>query len=237
MKIVQHPSNSRGHADHGWLKSYHSFSFGDYINPAKTRFGLLRVINEDRVAPSMGFDTHGHANMEIISIPLSGRLHHRDSNGNDFFLESGDVQVMSAGNGIQHSEYNASDSEETHFLQIWVFPNQKDGSPSYQQKHFDHFTKPNNWELLVSPSGEKGSLRILQNSHFLVANFSEGQNSNYALRDPNHGVYAFMIEGEASVAGQNLKGGDAVGIHEATEIPVEFRKDSKLLLIEIPMNV
>jgi redox-sensitive bicupin YhaK (pirin superfamily) len=236
VTIVPYPSNQRGFADHGWLKSFHTFNFGEYFDPTRKRFGLLRVFNQDRVAPLKGFETHGHANMEIISIPISGKLHHKDSNGSDFFLEAGDIQVMSAGSGIQHSEFNASSTEETHFLQIWVFPNKENTEPNYQQKKFKHFENKNTWELIVSPDGRNHSLKILQDAFFQLGTFNKNQKISYKLNSTKNGVFVFCLEGEIDVSEQKIQTGDALGISEAETIGIDCAQDSKILLIEVPLK-
>lgn len=232
---MPYPSNERGFADHGWLKSFHTFNFGEYFNPTRKRFGLLRVFNQDQVAPSRGFETHGHANMEIISIPISGKLHHKDSNGSDFYLEAGDIQVMSAGSGIQHSEFNASQTEDTHFLQIWVFPNKDNTPPNYQQKKFKHFENKNTWELIVSPDGRANSLKILQEAFFQLGTFNKSQEIPYKLNSPKNGVFVFCLDGEIELADKKIKSGDAVGISKTESINLLCSQDSKILLIELPL--
>ena len=235
MKKTLHLSKDRGHANHGWLDSYHSFSFAGYYNPSKIHFGALRVLNDDRVAPGMGFGTHPHDNMEIVSIPLSGDLHHKDSTGRDKIIKQGDVQIMSAGSGIEHSEQNANRDKEVQFLQIWVFPKEKNIEPRYEQKSFAKEDRFNKWQTVVSPH-DPSALWINQDAWFSLGVFQKEKQANYTLHQTNSGVYVFVINGEITLDGHTLRSRDAMGIWETETINVTAESDAELLLIEIPMQ-
>src|SRR5688572_5326587 len=196
MKTVLHTANSRGHADHGWLNAYHSFSFASYYDPARVHFGALRVLNDDTVDGGMGFGMHPHDNMEIITIPLSGELEHKDSMGNTGVISKGEVQVMSAGTGVHHSEKNKNANEQVKLLQIWVFPNKKNVKPRYDQKAFDLSASKNQLVNIVSPMGEATGLNIHQDAWFHLGKFDKDTNTSYTLKDKQHGVYAFVLDGE-----------------------------------------
>lgn len=236
MKKIFHPSASRGFADHGWLKATHSFSFANYYDNGRIHFGKLRVLNDDRIAPAHGFDIHPHQDMEIITIPLSGALKHGDNMGHEEIINPGEVQVMSAGTGIWHSEHNASDTEELNLFQIWIFPDKKGHEPRYEQKFFPAEERVGTWQLLVSPDGKNDSLWINQRAFISLIESAEG-NITYSLNNPDNGVYLMMVEGEAIVSGQNLTGRDAFGLWELDQpVEVNFTGKSKLLAIEVPMN-
>src|SRR5689334_1975528 len=198
MKKVLHKANTRGHADHGWLNAYHSFSFAGYYEPSRVHFGALRVLNDDTVAGGMGFGTHPHDNMEIITIPLSGQLEHKDSMGNTGVISKGEVQVMSAGTGIQHSEKNRNSKEEVKLLQIWVFPDEKNVTPRYDQRVFDLAGSKNKLLNIVSPMGDKEGLNIHQHAWFHLGKLDKDTNTTYELKDRNNGVYAFVIDGDVT---------------------------------------
>ncbi len=237
MNIVLHKASQRGYADHGWLKATHSFSFANYYDNEKMHFGKLRVLNDDIVAPSRGFDLHPHQDMEIITIPLSGKLRHTDNVGNEEVIEAGEVQVMSAGSGIWHSEYNASDTEELNLFQIWIFTNKRKLKPRYDQKKFDKAERLNNWQLLVSPNGQSNSLSINQNAYISMFESNGENTTNYQLKEQGNGVYFMLIDGETEIADNLLEKRDAIGIsnfHDALNI--NFLKSTKLLAIEVPMN-
>lgn len=237
MKTIYHPAKERGFNSFGWLKSYHSFSFGQYHDPEKMNFGLLRVLNDDHVEQSMGFGTHGHANMEIVSIPLSGALRHKDSTGRDEIIKSGDVQIMSAGSGIQHSEYNASKEEAVDFLQIWVFPKLENIEPRYEQKSFSEDQKVDNFLTVVSPDENDGAITINQDAWFAMANLSAGKELTYELHNKANGIYVFVLEGDVEAAGQALAKRDAVGIYETDgSVSMKTTGEAKVLVIEVPMN-
>jgi redox-sensitive bicupin YhaK (pirin superfamily) len=235
MKAIVHPAQERGHANHGWLDSYHSFSFAGYYNPSKIHFGALRVLNDDKVAAGMGFGTHPHDNMEIVSIPLSGDLHHKDSTGRDKIIKQGDVQIMSAGSGIEHSEQNANRDKEVKFLQIWVFPKEKNIEPRYDQKSFAKEDRLNKWQTVVSPN-EDSALWINQDAWFTLGTYQKEKTATYNLHQKNGGVYVFVIEGEINIGGQTLNSRDAIGIWETETINIKAGTDTELLLIEVPMQ-
>lgn len=236
MKTIFHPAKERGFNSFGWLKSYHSFSFGKFNDPEKMNFGLLRVLNDDRVEQSMGFGTHGHANMEIVSIPLNGALRHKDSTGRDEIIKSGDVQIMSAGSGIQHSEYNASKEEPVDFLQIWVFPKVENIEPRYEQKSFSDAQKENKFLTVVSPDTEDEAITINQDAWFSLANLSEGKQLDYELHDNKNGIYVFVLEGGVEVADKALEKRDAIGVYETDgSVTLNAKNDTKVLVIEVPM--
>lgn len=235
MNTVFHPADSRGHADHGWLDTYHSFSFASWHNPERMHFGALRVLNDDAVTSGAGFGTHPHDNMEIVSIPLSGDLEHQDSMGNKTAIREGDVQIMSAGTGVMHSEKNHNADEEVRFLQIWVFPNERDLTPSYGQLSMDLADQKNTLQCVVSPDGKEG-VQIHQQAWFHIGQLSAGWNDRYNLHGSGQGVYAMVLEGEATVAGQSLSRRDALGIWNVDVVNIEANEDTRLLLIEVPMQ-
>ncbi|SDR65172.1 pirin family protein [Christiangramia echinicola] len=237
MEKVIHPANSRGKANHGWLNANFSFSFANYFNPEKVQFGLLRVLNDDFVKPGMGFGTHPHQNMEIISIPLKGEIRHKDSMDHTAVVKAGEVQVMSAGTGVEHSEFNSS-NEELNMLQIWIFPEENELDPRYDQKDFSELLKNDGLVNIVSPKSDlsENSLFINQQAYLHLGDFQSGRKIEYKLKNEGHGVYIFLIEGEAGVANTSLNDRDAVGIWDTEKISMDFIKPSKVLLIEVPMN-
>jgi quercetin 2,3-dioxygenase len=241
MKTIVHRSDSRGNADHGWLKSRHTFSFAEYHDPERMRFGLLRVLNDDHVEAGMGFGTHPHDNMEIISIPLKGALAHKDSTGNEHVINTGDVQIMSAGSGLYHSEYNASKKDEVNFLQIWVFPKERDIEPRYEQKTFDAAERKNKFQTVVSPEKDNigrnnGALWINQDSYFSLANLDKGTAVTYNVKHKGNGLYIFVLEGSVEAAGEKLDRRDAAGVEETDSVEITAKENSELLLIEVPMK-
>lgn len=236
MKTIMHRSNTRGHAEHGWLDSHHTFSFASYHNPERVRFGLLRVLNDDIVQPGEGFGTHPHDNMEIVSIPLSGALAHKDSTGNEHVINTGDVQIMSAGSGLYHSEYNASQKEEVNFLQIWVFPKERDIQPGYDQKTFSKAERKNKFQAVVSPEKNSSSLWINQDSYFSLADIEAGKEITYNINKKGNGVYLFVISGSVEAAGTNLDKRDGFGIEDTDKITVSAKENSEILVIEVPMS-
>jgi quercetin 2,3-dioxygenase len=236
--IVLHPAQSRGLADHGWLKSRHTFSFANYYNPDRMHFGALRVLNDDIVAPGRGFGTHPHDNMEIISIPLSGDLEHKDSMGNTTIIKEGDIQVMSAGTGITHSEYNKNSNQEVRFLQIWMFPNQRGVKPRYDQISLDKSKLMNQFYQILSPNTDDAGVWVHQDAWFHLGDFDPGQKASYVLKDRRkNGVYVFMITGDAMANGQTLAMRDGLGVWEIDEINFEVKSASRILLMEVPMAV
>jgi redox-sensitive bicupin YhaK (pirin superfamily) len=237
MNTVLHKAQSRGHANHGWLDSNHSFSFANYHNPERMHFGVLRVLNDDRVAPGKGFGTHPHDNMEIISIPLEGDLEHKDSMGNVAVIKEVDVQVMSAGTGIYHSEYNKNNDQEVKFLQIWLFPNKKNVEPRYDQISIKEIEKKNSFYQVLSPNQDDQGVWIHQNAWFNIGNFDKGVSSEYALNDPTNGVYVFVLNGEVSIEGQKLEKRDGFGIWDTSKISLTADENSRVLLMEVPMGL
>lgn len=233
MKKTIHKAASRGFANHGWLKSYHTFSFAGYQNPERMNFGMLRVLNDDVVQPKMGFGTHPHNNMEIISIPISGALSHKDSMNNQRSIEVGEVQVMSAGTGLTHSEFNDG-TTAVNFLQLWIFPEKQNVTPYYNQKKFDESARKNQFQALVSPKDKKieGSLPINQQGYIFMIDLEAGFETSYELKN---GAYFFLIEGEVLVANETLEKRDAIGIYETNTVTIKGTKQSKLLVIDVPM--
>jgi len=236
MKKILYPSLERGSANHGWLNAKHTFSFAGYYDDQKVHFGLLRVLNDDIVAPAQGFGMHPHDNMEIITIPLRGSLEHKDNTGGHGIIHPGEVQVMSAGTGVYHSEFNPSKEEEVNLFQIWIFPKNKDIKPRYDQKMFPAEERENNLQVLVSPSHEN-ALWINQDAFLSRIDLSEGKTFDYKMMKQGNGVFAMMIEGEANLAGDKLSPRDAAGISESETVTIEALKDSSILFIEVPMNV
>lgn len=236
MKTILHKANTRGHASHGWLDSWHSFSFSSYYNPERIHFGALRVLNDDTVAPGMGFGEHPHDNMEIISIPTSGDLEHKDSMGNVQVIRQGDVQAMSAGTGIEHAEKNKNHDKPVRFFQIWVFPNKKNITPHYDQKSFAEADKQNKFLTVVSPVGSNdGGVHIHQDAWFSLGKIEKGVALDYPLRKKENGVYAFVIEGDVTINGSKLNKRDGLGITETDKLSVLADSDAELLLMEVPV--
>jgi redox-sensitive bicupin YhaK (pirin superfamily) len=235
MKKVIHKAASRGFADHGWLKSYHTFSFANYQNSERMNFGMLRVLNDDVVQPKMGFGAHPHKNMEIISIPISGSLSHKDSMNNKRAIEVGEVQVMSAGTGLIHSEFNDSTTTAVNFLQLWILTESENITPYYSQKMFHATARKNKFQTLVSPRDKqvKGSLPINQQAYLSMIDLDEGFETSYHVKNV---AYFFLIEGEVVIADETLKSRDAIGLLEIGHVAIKANKPSKLLVIEVPMN-
>ncbi|WP_215226828.1 pirin family protein [Echinicola shivajiensis] len=237
MITVLHKANTRGHANHGWLNSFHTFSFANYYDPERIHFGKLRVLNDDEVAPGMGFGTHPHDNMEIISIPLEGDLEHKDSMGNTTVIREGDIQVMSAGTGIKHSEYNKNRDKPVKFLQIWIIPNKRNVEPRYDQIKLNEEEAKNRFSQILSPNPNDEGVWIYQNAWFHFANLDQGHQVKYSLKDPNNnGVYLFVLNGNLDVEGIELDSRDGVGISDTSIFNVKSNSDSKILLMEVPLN-
>ena len=236
MNKIIHKADSRGYADHGWLQSFHSFSFANYHNPEKVRFGLLRVLNDDIVAPGMGFGTHPHDNMEIVTIPLKGELAHQDSTGNKEVIKAGEIQIMSAGSGLTHSEFNNSKKEFVNLFQIWVFPKEKNITPRYDQKIFDPEERKNKFQIVVSPDEKDGALWINQDAYFTLGNFDEGNSVKYEIKKNGNGVYVMITEGSAEIDGEVLSRRDAIGLSDLSSVEIKLLVKSDLLLIEVPMT-
>ncbi|WP_185140174.1 pirin family protein [Reichenbachiella versicolor] len=237
MNKVIHKANTRGHANHGWLDSHHSFSFANYHNPERMNFGVLRVLNDDKVDPGMGFGKHPHDNMEIISIPLEGDLEHKDSMGNTTIIKEGDVQVMSAGTGIFHSEYNKSKDRDVKFLQIWVFPNKKNVEPRYDQISIREIEKQNQFYQVLSPNADDDGVWVHQDAWFSLGKFENGTADKYQIKKSGNGVYAFVLEGEVEIAGEQLSKRDGMGIWDAESIEVKASEDARVLLMDVPMSL
>lgn len=236
-KTIIHRSATRGDANHGWLQSRHTFSFANYYNPERMHFGALRVLNDDFVAEGMGFGTHPHDNMEIVSIPLEGDLEHKDSMGNVSVIKHGDVQVMSAGTGITHSEYNKNKDKPVKFLQIWVFPNKKNVKPRYDQIMLDLNDRHNKFQQIVSPNSNDEGVWVHQDAWFHLGTFDKGFSTEYDIKKSGNGVYAFVIKGDVTINGTQLNERDGLGIWETDKFSVEANsQDAEVLLMEVPMN-
>lgn len=236
MKSILHKANTRGHADFGWLNSYHTFSFGRYYNHERVHFGALRVLNDDTVKGGMGFGKHSHDNMEIVSIPLSGDLHHQDSTGRDKIIKTHDVQIMSAGSGIEHSEKNASLDKEVKFLQLWVLPKQMNIEPRYQQKSFNPENRINAILTVVAPD-EANALSINQDAWFSLGNLTENFQTTYKMHKEENGVYVFVIAGNVDVNEIKLNERDGFEMYETDTLNIEASSNTEILLIEVPMHV
>jgi redox-sensitive bicupin YhaK (pirin superfamily) len=236
MKTVLHTANSRGHASHGWLNSYHSFSFAGYHDADRIHFGALRVLNDDSVAAGMGFGKHPHDNMEIVSIPLSGDLHHKDSTGRDKIIRQGDVQIMSAGSGIAHSETNANKDREVKFLQVWVFPKEKNIEPRYDQKSFNLDQQKDEIVTVAAPNNDN-AVWINQDAWFSMAKLSAGKDTTYQVNREGNGVYVFVIDGNVTINGQELQSRDGLGIWETDSLQIKAGSEAQLLLIDVPMSI
>jgi redox-sensitive bicupin YhaK (pirin superfamily) len=232
---VIHTADSRGHADHGWLNAYHSFSFASWFNPNRVQFGALRVLNDDTIAAGMGFGTHGHDNMEIITIPLEGDLAHKDNMGNAETIKTGDIQVMSAGTGIQHSEFNPNADLRTKLFQIWLFPNTQNVTPRYQQITLNPSLQKNDFAQILSPNPEDEGVWIHQDAWFYLSDFDANFTKKLSLKKEGNGFYIMNIEGEIEVDGEKLATRDAIGIIDAAEIEIKANTASQFLVMEIPM--
>ena len=226
----------RGHANHGWLDAYHSFSFASWYDPSKVHFGMLRVLNDDTIAPGMGFGMHPHDNMEIVTIPLEGALEHKDNTGGQGVIHRNEVQVMSAGTGVYHSEFNHSKTENCKLFQVWVFPKEKNVTPRYDQKMFKPAERKNKFQTLVSSEKNGNHLWLNQDAVFSMAELDAGQTLQYDIKFKGNGIYVMLVEGEAEVAGQKLSKRDAIGIWEADQFSLKAISSTEFLLIEVPMN-
>ncbi|MEO6734570.1 MAG: pirin family protein [Ferruginibacter sp.] len=237
-ETVLHKANTRGHATHGWLESYHSFSFANYYNPERMHFGVLRVLNDDRVDPGMGFGRHPHDNMEIISIPLEGDLEHKDSMNNVAVIKHGDIQVMSAGTGIFHSEYNKNSDRVAKFLQIWVFPKKKNVVPRYDQVTLNVEDRHNKLQQIISPDKDDEGVWINQDAWFHLGKFDNEVSTSYQLKNSGNGVYVFVIKGDVTVANNALNERDGLGIWNTNKIAITAHsQDAEILLMEVPMTM
>jgi quercetin 2,3-dioxygenase len=235
-QTVVHKANTRGVADHGWLKSYQSFSFAGYYNPERINFGALRVLNDDIVTGGMGFGEHPHDNMEIISIPLEGNLQHKDSMGNTATIKAGEIQVMSAGTGIYHSEYNADEKNPAKFLQIWLFPNKRNVTPRYDQILLNDTDKRDEFVQILSPNAADAGVWIYQDAWFNLGKFNADVTKTYNLNKKGDGVYIFVLKGEVEVNGQLLETRDGFGIWETDSFEVKAVSDAEFLMMEVPME-
>jgi quercetin 2,3-dioxygenase len=236
MKSIVYPANERGTNDIGWLKANFSFSFASYYNPEKVHFGVLRVLNDDIIAAGTGFGSHPHDNMEIITIPLKGALEHKDSMGNIGVIHAGEVQVMSAGTGVVHSEYNHSKTEAANTLQIWLFPKEENIKPRYDQKSFADVLKLNELTTIISPEKNDTSLWINQDATFSMGDFEAGREVTYDIKKPGNGVYIFVIEGAVKINGQVLNKRDAIGVSDTNSLTIETEELTKLLIMDVPMR-
>ncbi len=236
MKTIYHAADSRGDANHGWLKSKHTFSFANYHNPERMGFGALRVINDDFVTGGQGFGKHSHRDMEIISIPLSGKLGHGDNIGNQGVIETGEIQVMSAGTGITHSEMNGDANEPVKFLQIWVIPNKGSVEPRYQQVRMDEHMKANEFNQVLSPNPDDAGVWIHQDAWFHMGRFDKGVTQSYDLKDTTNGVYALVLEGSVTINGNPLATRDGLGIWNTKSFTMDATQDARVLLMEVPMQ-
>ncbi|WP_425075540.1 pirin family protein [Psychroserpens sp. S379A] len=238
MKTILHKSDSRGFANHGWLKSYHIFSFANYHNPERMNFGMLRVLNDDVVQAKMGFGTHPHQNMEIISIPIKGALSHKDSIGNKRAINVGEVQVMSAGTGLTHSEFNDSKTDEVNFLQLWILPEELNVEPNYEQRQFSNEEKKNQLQTVVAPKNklEGNALPMSQQAYIYRTNLDSKKAIDLKVKSAKNGFYIFVVEGEVEVKNITLSRRDALGVYETESIKINANQNSELIIIEVPMS-
>jgi len=237
MNYILHKAKTRGNADHGWLQSRHTFSFANYYNPERMHFGVLRVLNDDTVAAGMGFGTHPHDNMEIITIPLHGSLAHKDSMGNSSVITTGEIQVMSAGTGIYHSEFNADPQIPVKLLQIWIFPNKKNVEPRYDQIKIDNLEKRNTLTQILSPNKHDDGVWIYQNAWFHLGTFDNNFETSYNLKNSGNGVYAFVVKGDFLINGHNLNERDGLGLTKIENISLKaLSPDAEILIMELPLN-
>lgn len=237
MKTILYKNESRGFADHGWLKSHHTFSFAGYQNPERMNFGMLRVFNDDVVQPKMGFGTHPHQNMEIISIPLKGALSHKDSMGNKRAIEVNEVQVMSAGTGLTHSEFNDSKTDEVNFIQLWIIPEEMNVTPNYEQRKFEKDERKNQLQTIVAPKDklEAQALPISQQAYIYRTALESSKNISVKLKTSENGLFVFVVNGDISIGENDLSNRDALGIYDISQVSIKANKDSELIIIEVPM--
>ena len=237
MKTIYHAADSRGDANHGWLKSRHTFSFANYHNPERMGFGVLRVINDDFVIGGQGFGKHSHRDMEIISIPLAGKLAHGDSIGNEGMIETGEIQVMSAGTGITHSEMNGDNEEAMRFLQIWVMPNKANVVPRYQQVDMNALMQPNEFSQVLSPNADDAGVWIHQDAWFSMGDFDDGVTQTYSLNNPSNGVYIFVISGQVMIEGNTLSARDGLSIWDTPHFTMRVESAARVLVMEVPLSL
>jgi quercetin 2,3-dioxygenase len=236
LNSVLHKADTRGDANHGWLHSRHTFSFADYYDPERVQFGVLRVLNDDIVEAGMGFGTHPHNNMEIISIPLEGDLEHKDSMGTVSVIKHGDIQVMSAGSGITHSEYNKNRDRRVKFLQIWVIPNKRDVKPRYDQITLNIADRHNKFQQILSPNPDDEGVWIYQNAWFHLAHFDQGFGADYEIKARGNGVYVFVLSGNIAIGDQKLNARDGFGIWDIERFSVNADSEAEFLMMEVPMK-
>jgi len=238
MKTIIHKADTRGFANHGWLKSHHTFSFASYQDTERMNFGMLRVLNDDVVQPSMGFGTHPHKNMEIISIPLKGALSHKDNMGNKRAIEVGEVQVMSAGTGLTHSEFNDSKIDEVNFLQLWIIPEENGVIPHYEQRKFDAQKQKNSLQTVVAPKDklEGDALPVSQQAYIYKTHLDRGHSITLNSKSNNHGFYVFLVDGDIETSGHILGKRDAIGVWEAEHLDIIAKENSEIIIVEVPMN-
>jgi len=235
MKTQFYPASERGHVNFGWLDAWHSFSFGNWHHGEKVHFGALRVLNDDTVKGGGGFDTHPHENMEIVTIPLKGAISHKDSTGAEGVIYSGDVQIMSAGSGIRHSEFNGSHYDPVNLLQIWIFPKRQNIKPRHDQRTFDPGERDSKWQVVVSPEEKEGGLYINQDARLALTRLPAGKEISFTPAFEKNGVYLFVIEGEVTVDGKKLEKRDALGVSDMTSVTITANAASEILAIEVPM--
>ncbi|MCK8480745.1 pirin family protein [Psychroserpens algicola] len=238
MKTILHKSDTRGYANHGWLKSYHSFSFASYHNEKRMNFGALRVLNDDVVQPKMGFGTHPHQNMEIISIPLKGALSHKDSMGNKRAIEVGEIQAMSAGTGITHSEFNDSKTDAVNFLQLWIIPEQNNVAPNYEQRAFAPEGKHNKLQTVVAPNDKLvgDALPIHQQAYMYRSYLEQDKSITVKLKSKTNGLYIFVVEGAVEVEANQLEARDAMGVYDTENVEIKAINNAELIIVEVPMD-
>ncbi len=237
LQYTLHKAETRGDANHGWLQSKHTFSFANYYDANRMHFGVLRVLNDDTVSAGMGFGTHSHNNMEIISIPLEGDLEHKDSMGNTTVIRKGDIQIMSAGTGIQHSEYNKNKDAEVKFLQIWIIPNKKNVTPRYDQITLNPLDRKNQLQQIISPYPDDAGIWIHQNAWFYLADFDTDFSLSYSLKSKENGVYIFILNGQIQINDLTLHSRDGLGIWDTDRIEINVSANTSFLLMDLPMNL
>jgi redox-sensitive bicupin YhaK (pirin superfamily) len=236
MKKIIHKANTRGYFDYGWLKTHHTFSFSGYYDPEHVSFGMLRVLNDDEIEGGQGFGTHPHSDMEIVTVPLEGAVAHKDSTGGEGVIYPDEVQVMSAGTGIRHSEFNHLGDGTTKLLQLWIFPDKKGHKPRYDQKFFDSEERKNKFQFIVTPEKKDGNLWLNQDAYLARTDLGKNKSLNYKIHSKGNGTYLFLIDGEIKVADETLSKRDGIGIWDTDEFAITAKNDSQVLIIEVPMN-
>jgi redox-sensitive bicupin YhaK (pirin superfamily) len=236
MKKIIHKADSRGHFDYGWLKTYHTFSFSGYYDTDRVNFGMLRVLNDDTIEGGQGFGKHPHSDMEIVTVPLEGALAHKDSTGGEGVIYPDEIQVMSAGTGILHSEFNHLSEGDSKLLQLWIFPDKKGYKPRYDQKFFDSEERKNKFQFIVTPEKKNGNLWLNQDAYLSLTDLEKDKSLNYNIHTKGNGVYLFLIEGKITIDNESLSRRDGIGIWDTEEFSITANENSKILLIEVPMN-